>query len=507
MEIGLVKETNTKEGLYCILISLFLGVVFDRIFFNSPFGISYFVFIGLCIAFFLWSIKGELRLQKSMGWMLLLPIALLSLSYAVFTDDVFYGLNLIIVPSLMIASSILIHNPKQKWDKVDFALEMLKNGIGNVLGNLGKPFGIIRASIKRSGGSELKESRKQVLLGLLISLPLLVVVIMLLSSADMVFNYYLSNITEVFNDIRLEKFIGHSVIILMVTLYIFGYIWGFKKVDESYSIKNGMGAEQDLTIDMPSSAQTWEPITLITVLAVLNIVYLLFSVVQFSYLYGGGAMSLPASFTYAEYARRGFFELSAVTFINFIIVLSCIKFVKRDNRKLIVMLNIFFTVLIIFTLNMLFSANFKLTLYENTYGFTYLRVAVHLFMLLLFILCLIVAAGIWINKVPIVKSLLVASIAMYTIVNYLNIDGFIARKNIERYHATGKIDAYYLASLSHEAVPYILELRDDKDNFIRDIVNKNLKHRVDTLDSQKHLSQFNLSRNRARRLLKESGIN
>ena len=164
--------------------------------------------------------------------------------------------------------------------------------------------------------------------------------------------------------------------------------------------------------------------------------------IQFSYLYGGDNIALPANFTYAEYARKGFFELAAVTFINFIIVLSCLKYIKKDNKRLLKIANLLLTVLVAFTLNMLFSANFKLTLYEAAFGYTFLRVSVHLFMLLLFILCLVVAAGIWYRKIPIVKSIIVITIIMYTIINYLNIDGFIARKNIERYNETGKLDAY-----------------------------------------------------------------
>lgn len=217
-------------------------------------------------------------------------------------------------------------------------------------------------------------------------------------------------------------------------------------------------------------------------------------------------MTLPAGFTYAEYARRGFFELAAVTFINFVIVLFCIKYMKRENKKLITVSNILFTILILFTLNMLYSANFKLSLYESSYGYTYLRVFVHLFMLLLFILCLIALIGIWYRKVSIVKCILVATVIMYTIINYINIDAFIAKKNIERYHDTGKIDISYLTSLSYEAVPYLIELRKVNDTEIREAINEELKNRRIELNKLKHWSEFNFSRNKADKLLKDIGI-
>jgi hypothetical protein len=42
---------------------------------------------------------------------------------------------------------------------------------------------------------------------------------------------------------------------------------------------------------------------------------------------------------------------------------------------------------------------------------------------------------------------------MLLVVNLMNPDAFIARRNIERYESTGKIDLTYLAELSPDAVP------------------------------------------------------
>jgi hypothetical protein len=484
------SETKTKEGLYCLLFSLLIGGAFDRLFFDKTFGISYFIFIGLCIGFFLWSVRSRISLGKSFGWFLLVPIALLSFSFAVHTNAIFYLLNFLSVPLLMVVSSILIVNPSYKWDKANFIVEVLKKAVVNVLKNIGQPFKILKASIKVDRYEKMKQGKKQVFNGILISLPLLVVIIMLLSSADMVFGYYFGNLTMVFKNINIDEFVPHSIIIFVITFYLFGYVWGFK------------GEEKATENKFSIPAISWEPVTIITVLVVLNIIYLLFTIIQFSYLYGGGNITLPANFTYSEYARKGFFELAAVTFINFIIVISCQKHIKKDNIKILKVANLLLTVLVTFTLNMLFSANFKLTLYENTFGYTFLRVSVHLFMLLLFILCLVVAVGIWYRKIPIVKSIIIITISMYTVINYINIDGFIARKNIERYYETGILDVDYLTSLSDEVVPYLLELKDNSDSNIKVVINDNLKYRKEMLNNQNSWTEFNFSKNRVRKLIK-----
>lgn len=492
LEIKNINENDTKEGLYYIIISLILGLIFDRLFYIKGPGISHFIFLSLSIIFFIWSLRKKVKFEKSFGWFLIIPIGLLSLSYSVYTNVVFTLLNLLAVPFLMVVSSILIENPKLPWDKVVFLFYIIKKGLINVIESAGVPFYIIG---KLSAKKEKKDnSKNQILIGLLISLPLLIIIIGLLNSADMMFSYYLSNITNIFENIDLSQIIPHIIIIFIIAFCLFGYVWGFKKENKTYD--NILGIEN---IGL-------EAVTIITILVVLNILYLIFTIIQFSYLYGGGNMTLPAGFTYAEYARRGFFELAAVTFINFVIVLFCIKYMKRENKKLITVSNILFTILILFTLNMLYSANFKLSLYESSYGYTYLRVFVHLFMLLLFILCLIALIGIWYRKVSIVKCILVATVIMYTIINYINIDAFIAKKNIERYHDTGKIDISYLTSLSYEAVPYLIELRKVNDTEIREAINEELKNRRIELNKLKHWSEFNFSRNKADKLLKDIGI-
>lgn len=50
------------------------------------------------------------------------------------------------------------------------------------------------------------------------------------------------------------------------------------------------------------------------------ILYVLFFVSQFPYFLGGFTGELAEGFTYAEYARKGFFELCAVCCINFAVI-------------------------------------------------------------------------------------------------------------------------------------------------------------------------------------------
>ena len=47
--------------------------------------------------------------------------------------------------------------------------------------------------------------------------------------------------------------------------------------------------------------------------------------------------------------------------------------------------------------------------------------------------------------------------------NLMNLDGFIASHNIARFEDTGKLDVYYLLSLSDDAIPTVATLIDNPD--------------------------------------------
>ncbi|MDZ7837537.1 MAG: DUF4173 domain-containing protein [Actinomycetota bacterium] len=124
----------------------------------------------------------------------------------------------------------------------------------------------------------------------------------------------------------------------------------------------------------------------ITVLSLLNIVFCVFSIIQFKYLFGGENFIQPSVFTYAEYARRGFFELVAVSVINFLIILIAVSFLKKESKNVTIAIRILLSLVAGFTFVMIASAFYRMSLYEQAYGFTYLRIFVQAFMVLLFFL-------------------------------------------------------------------------------------------------------------------------
>lgn len=485
------KSIPYNHKIAAIFISLLLGVIFDRFFTERAPGVSVIIYLSLLMAYFLWINREKITPESRKGYLMLIPTYMIALCFGLYSNPVLTTLNILLLPLLIVTSTMMIKNIKLPWDNFGFLSKILERVTTLTFENWFKSFKFIKGALKEGNVRQLSSTKKNIIKGLLISLPLLLVIVLLLTSADMVFSYYLTNFTEVFKFVDLGSTIFHAICIILVALYIFAYAWSFK-----YPYRNC--GESSFKV------RKWEPVTVLTVIFVINIIYLIFTFIQFSYLYGGGTGILPPGFTYAEYARKGFFELVTVTIINFIILLSSMKFMGDMNRITGIASKILLTLLIFFTSNMLYSAHYKMSLYEESYGYTYLRAFVHYFMLLLLILFLIALAGIWYKRLASIKLMLITAITMYVILNFINVDSFIARQNIKLYKETKKIDVIYLANLSYDAVPYLKELEKDDDPRIAGTAVKYLDTKKGKLDKQNTFLEFNYSKYKARKLLQKN---
>jgi hypothetical protein len=345
-------------------------------------------------------------------------------------------------------------------------------------------------------GKEGKKGRiiTRIALGLIISIPILALIIWLLSSADIIFK-------DMFLDIPVSRIIKHFFVILAVSIYAICFLW---------SILKSYDEEKKPSYSKIKWKKFLDPVVLITIISLLNIVYIVFSVIQFTYLFWGETFILPSSYTYAEYARRGFFELVAVSVINFIIILIAVSFIRKENRKVHLASKVLLSLLVGLTFVLLISAFYRMVIYEKAYGFTYLRIFVQAFMVLLLFLFIINIIYIWYTKLPIIKSYFVMTLMVYMVLNFSNVDRVIARNNIDRYIETGQIDVEYLKGLSYDAIGEMQRLVDidlkSKSPGIRpqDIEDEILvffKDKKLELETQEHWQSFNISRYKASRVI------
>ena len=227
-------------------------------------------------------------------------------------------------------------------------------------------------------------------------------------------------------------------------------------------------------------------------LGLLNLLFGVFVAIQLTVLFGGRYHVLDTTgLTYAQYARQGFFQLVVVALLTFAIVGGAAHWARAVTRGQNVLLRLLLGLLCILTLVILASALRRLVLYEETYGFTRLRISVHatiLWFAVLFGLVLVALAiwrGSWLPRAFVYVS--AAGLLAFSLVNP---DAVIAGQNVERYEETGEIDIGYLQTLSADAVGEFEFLRPE----IRECIYSAMAPHLDPETPWQH---FNLARSRA----------
>jgi hypothetical protein len=108
------------------------------------------------------------------------------------------------------------------------------------------------------------------------------------------------------------------------------------------------------------------------------------------------------------------------------------------------------------TLVVVASALFRMSVYQQQYGFTVLRVLVDAFEVWLgVIVVLVIAAGVRLSGWWLPRAALLSGAVLLLGIGLANPEAWVAKQNIERYQATGKLDLAYLSSLGADATPVV----------------------------------------------------
>ncbi|MBZ0319112.1 MAG: DUF4173 domain-containing protein [Anaerolineae bacterium] len=315
---------------------------------------------------------------------------------------------------------------------------------------------------------------KAVVRGLILAVPILIVFGILLGSADVVFGDLLEGVfgwlspdTDLVVQILLIAFLMWANL-SMLRLLIFGPPFFEKEVDDPKFNVGRLGMIETSIL-----------------LGSVNLLFLVFVILQGRYLFGGDSNISVQGYTYAEYARRGFYEMLAVSIMTTGLI-GVLEWTTHRQPKEEKLFRILTTLLIVLTGVILVAAWRRLALYEDAYGYTQLRFASAVFMGWLGVLLAILLADVLLHRRLVVffVGALVCMFGYVGTLNALNMDQFIARHNVERFDETGKIDVPYLLSLSDDAIPAMVSLIDapDLEEADRETLLTGLANRLEVLD-------------------------
>jgi hypothetical protein len=233
-------------------------------------------------------------------------------------------------------------------------------------------------------------------------------------------------------------------------------------------------------------------------IALLDLLFLVFVVVQLTVLFGGHDHVLgTAGLTYAEYARQGFWQLIAACALTSAVIGGTMRFARPSGRRDLVLRDALLAVLVALTLVVLASAVHRLGLYEDAFGLTRSRLAAESFCFALagffgLLICARVVPAVRARLATVAVSGAAAALVVFSASNP---DARVASRNVERWRETGRIDLAYLQALSADAVPSLATLPDP----LRGRVLAPYRAR---LERREAWTSANLSRHRARTSLR-----
>ena len=333
---------------------------------------------------------------------------------------------------------------------------------------------------------------KEVIRGSLMAVIAIGVFSALFASADPVFNQILSHVFNFEVNADLMRRFVFTAFVTAFFIGAFGYL--FRKVHAPFappvSVTRSLGA-----------------IEIMILFGAINVLFFVFIVLQLTHLFGGVSNLVEQGLTYAEYARKGFFELVVVAVLSYLIISVAEKQIVKEGESHLRSFKILSGALVLEVVLILVSAFMRLSLYEDAYGFSIIRLYSHALMIWIGVVLVLLSRHIWTNsgrEVFAFRAFCSVILLLFTM-NIINPDAFIAKKNLERYDKSGQIDAVYLGELSSDALPYTIRLLDDPNQQVRNDFDRSLN--VSKLRKSDSWQSKHLSRAKAEKMLENKTPN
>jgi len=328
------------------------------------------------------------------------------------------------------------------------------------IGRLPQSFRGLKQAFQNGGAAVKKGSA--VLAGLVIAIPILAVMIPLLIRADAAFDGLLQLLPDFdFFELVVTAIFGFG---LWCVLYTRGVALRHtpQETPRQTAVRKGISA-----------------ITVNTVLCSVNLLYAVYLLSQLAYFAGGFAGILPEEYTFAEYARRGFFEMAMLCAIDLGIIGLSLGLVKKEGRAPFSTRLLCLGICAV-TLFFVAAASSKMFLYISSYGLTRLRLLTQIIMLFMALVTVFVAIWLFVPRLPYMNVILLAGLIIGSLTLWADVDTQVAAYNVNAYIG-GKletVDLTYLCSLSDGAVPHICRLTEEApEQAVADMAKRMLKNR------------------------------
>lgn len=453
-------------------------------------GINWILWTGTASLGLLWFTRGDASARRPVLIMTALA-AVIAGGSAVSADPLMHAIILLSVLLLLAIAMLLSAAPSLLRVTAGFTIAApivaLYNAFLAAVSRASEATHLVRSPRARAG-----------VRGLAITVPVLVVFALLLAVADPTFALWRNTIRDLITN---WDFLPRTIFFFaLLGLVIGAYGYAAMSPEATTASSKPPGPQPQLWL---GSAER------LILLAGVNALLWLFMLIQLSYLFGNLPRLAGSGMTFAEYARRGFGELTIVAAASTLLIIGSERYGMRNARKK--SLRILTFALIVAVLFLLGSAFHRVLLYEEAYGFTTARLYAQALMI-------IVGAGLLALSLEVASELepgrlfrRVAVVATAVLIGliYWNHEGWIARRNIDRFAATGKLDTAYLTrDLSPSAIPAIVDRLPSLPEPIRSDLHAAIERRYHGRHRMfvRRWFEWNLGRVRAKESLDKLGV-
>ncbi len=441
-------------AVYTLITGALVGVLADLLFYGRLLGVSFPLFIGIAVLIVLVSSSLYRQPLRPRNLWILVPALFFAVMVALRADASLTTIN--VTAALLLCALTLHYFPLRRaldLDSLgDHLIAIFDTGFGAAifepLSEVGDAASWGFSRVRGSWGIVASVAR-----GLLLTAPVLLVFALLLASADKVFAGYIDSVMSLFSFPRIDEAFYRVGIIGVVGWTACGAI--------AYGVARRfrVARESENAEDKPKRKRRMlGVIEACMTLASVDLLFGAFVLVQFAYFFGGRD-ALNGSLSYAEYARRGFFELVAVSVMTLGLVLALDALTVRREARHNRVFRALAVLLVALTGVLLVSASRRMLLYEEQYGFTTLRVYTHVFMVWLGVLFGFFLLALFRVRMRIFSlGVLVVCIGYAGTLNLMNVEGYITERNIARAEEGYPLDFAYLHGFSSDATPAVLRL-------------------------------------------------
>src|SRR5690349_9910892 len=427
----------TKIAWICAVITAALGAT---ILFSAEAGINWPIWVAAASGSLIIARYFAVRRVETPMLVLCAWATVLSIGFAITTTAPFPGF--IVLSDAMLLGLAVITIGAERWSDLSGKLLAAVPFLA--------PIRVVGASAQEVAGAPRSVSSprsRAIVRGSLLTVPLVIVLVALLASADPIISWGTNRITSWLPD---WSFPARLIFFLfLLTLTLGANALGMRQV--AARLPQFPSVAGRVSIGMTEQRM---------ILASAAVVLWLFVALQVSYFIHPPPAARGTGVTFAEFARRGFGELSfAVTIVGaIIIVLEYARPADISERDRATLRRLDFALLVALEL-ILISAFRRVLLYEEAYGFTDSRLVAQVYMVGMALALAALAWEISRGFISVSFGRRVAEIALaaLTVLVFWNSQAWIANQNIDRISTGGKFDAAYLATLSADATPTLVK--------------------------------------------------